>query len=158
MNQEYFGVALSPEVNLAIPLTSMGDVIQVEINNICPIPGVADLWHGAINFRGSLLWVLDSDRYFELNNEQNYRQEKYTAIIIKPNQADSSQKIALIVAKLQGIIALSPEHLEQLTKDSTSSLERCCSAVAEYETKRTFILNPTNLLKQLHQQSALVSA
>ena len=154
--REYFNVALSSEIDLAIPLDSMGTVIQIETPNICIIPGVADFWQGTLNFKGSLLWVLDSDLYFNLNNQKNRYNNKYTAVIIKQDRLDNSKKIALIVAKLQGIIALNPENLEQFTVDSKSTLEQCCYTLPKSD-KRTFILNPIKLLTQLHQHSALVS-
>ena len=158
MNQEYFSVALSSDINLAIPLDNMGTAIQVETKNICVIPGVAEFWYGAVNFKGSLLWVLDSNRYFNLNHKQDRYQKKLTAVIIKKNQADDSQKLALIALKLQGIVALESEQLELLSSNnSESSLQKCCSAIAERQTKRTFILNPASLLEQLHQQHVLTT-
>ena len=153
---EYFNVSLSPQIDLAIPLDSMGAVIQIETPNICTIPGIADFWYGTINFKGSLLWVLDSDLYFKLNNQKDSYNNKYTAVIIKQNRIDNYKKIALIVKKLQGIITLNSEQLEQFI-DSESTLEYCCSSLAKNETKRTFILDPIKLLTQLHQHSALVS-
>ncbi len=111
----------------------------------------------AINFKGTLLWVLDSDRYFDLNSE-NIHQKKLTAVIIRQYKGESSAKIALITPKLEGIISLNSEQLEQLPNTSESPLQKCCSATTEDETKRTFILNPLSLLEQLHQQSVLVSA
>ncbi|MGD1918302.1 MAG: chemotaxis protein CheW [Pleurocapsa sp.] len=156
MNQEYFSVTLSSNINLAVPLENMGTVIQIETKNICMIPGVANFWHGTVNFKGSLLWVLDSDSYFNLNNKQKRHQKKLTAIIIKPHQSENLAKIALITSKLQGIISVASENLTQLPNDSKSPLQQCCSTMIEQETKRTFILNPTSLLEQLHQQSAFV--
>ena len=157
-DREYFSVALSPEIDLAIPLNTMGAVIQIETPNICIIPGVANFWHGTVNFKGSLLWILDSNLYFKLNNQQERYNNKYTAVIVKQDRLDNSRKIALIVTKLQGIIALNPEHSEQFTKNSESTLEQCCSVLTKDETKQIFILNPMELLTQLYQHSALVSA
>ena len=156
MGQEYFSVALSSNVNLAIPLNSMGAVIQVEAQNICLIPGVADFWHGTINFKGSLLWVLDSDRYFKLDNTSGYF-NKYTAVVIQQDRSQSSKKIALVAKKLLGIVALNSENSAQLAGDS-SVLEQCCSSINQEETKRIFILNPSNLFERLYQNSTLVSA
>jgi len=158
MSQEYFIVALSPNIDLAIPLDSMGTVTQLELSNICPVPGIAEFWHGAINHKGSLLWVLDSDRYFTLSNNQNYQAKKMTAVVIKQNQADSSKKAALITPQLVGIIALEPDDFEPLADDIQPAIKQCCSASIKNKTKRTFILDPNHLLEQLSQQSSLVAA
>ena len=156
MDREYFSVALSSNANLAIPLSSMGAVIQIEAQNICPIPGIADFWHGTINFKGSLLWVLDSNRYFKLDNTNDYL-NKYTAVIIQQDKSQASQKIALIATKLLGIVSLKSESLSQLTEES-SALEQCCSGVNKDEAEPIFILDPSSLFERLYQSSALVSA
>lgn len=156
MNQEYFNILLSPQVCLGIPLENMGVVIQLEISNICPVPGVADFWYGVTNHKGSLLWVLDSDRYFDLGNEQNSSNTKITAVVLKHQQEKSNKKIAIIAQKLIGIAALEIGQ-EEDNQDFTPNLRNCCSPGIIAETKSTYILNPGNLLQQL-QQSSLLSA
>ncbi len=158
MNQEYFSVQLTPKINLGIPLANMGAVIQLEVNNICPVPGVAAFWYGVVNFKGSLLWVLDSDRYFYLANKQDKLTRKLTAVILKyDDSAKSSRQIALVTQQLIGITTLKAQH-EEISENISSNLKNCCSASVVSETKSTYILNPANLLQQLHQQSSLVSA
>ena len=157
MNQEYFSVALSSDISLAVPLDSMGTVIQIETKNISVIPGIAEFWYGAINFKGSLLWVLDSDRYFNLPDIKNSIQKKVTAVIVKQYQGETWVKTALIISKLEGITSLSSEVLKPLSEDEKTPFKDCCSAVVQHETKRIFILNPTSFLQQLNQQSKLVS-
>ena len=158
MNQEYFSVALSSDISLAVPLNNMGAVIQIETKNICPIPGIADFWYGTVNFKGTLLWVLDSNRYFNLDSKQDSPQKQITAVIIKQQKGESYAKIALVTPQLQGIISVESETLKQLPENPKSPLQNCCPTITENETKRTFILNPPSLLEQLYQQSALVSA
>ena len=63
MNREYFSFELSTGIDLALPLTDMKVAAQFEVRNICIIPGVADFWYGVTNYKGSLVWVLDSDRF-----------------------------------------------------------------------------------------------
>ncbi len=156
MNQEYFSVQLASKIDLGIPLENMGTVIQLEVNNICPVPGVAAFWYGVVNFKGSLLWVLDSDRYFHLTSKQNKLKKKLTAVILKQDPAKSSKQIALVTQQLIGINSLEAQH-EEISENISSNLKNCCSASVVTETKNTYILNPANLLQQLHQQSSLVS-
>ena len=63
MDREYFSFELSTRIDLALSLTDMKVVTQFEVKNICIVPGVADFWYGVTNFKGSLIWVLDSDRF-----------------------------------------------------------------------------------------------
>ena len=158
MNQEYFSVQLAPEINLGIPLANMGTVIQLEVNNICPVPGVAAFWYGVVNFKGSLLWVLDSDRYFHLTNKQSRLEKKLTAVILKQDPTKSSKQIALVTQQLIGITSLKAQTQGEIAENVSSNLKSCCSLGAVTEAKSTYILNPANLLQQLHQQSSLVSA
>ena len=158
MNQEYFSVELSPEISLGIPLLDMGTVVQFETQNICTVPGVADFWYGVANFKGSLLWVLDSDRFFRLGNKLDPLNKKLTAVVLKHQPEQSQKQIALVIQKLVGIISPEPNHFGQLTDRTPFKLRDCCAATVEIETRSTYILNSANLLKQLHQQSPLVSA
>jgi twitching motility protein PilI len=159
MSQEYFCVSLSPDISLAIPLSNMGEVTQLASENICIVPGIAQFWHGAVNFKGSLLWVLDSDRYFNLTSRSKSDHKQLTAVIIKPSQNENSQKLALTTPKLLGIITPKAEELAQIADNELFSvLKQCCSATIQDQSKQTFILNPDHLLAQLYQQSSLVSA
>ncbi|MGL4883703.1 MAG: chemotaxis protein CheW [Waterburya sp.] len=155
MQQEYFSVQLSPEINLGIPLSAMGAVVQLESNNICTIPGIADFWYGVVNFKGSLIWVLDSDRYFNFKNDKNILHKKLTAVTIKQQLDSSLRKIALVTQKLVGIVSLESHQLQQFPDHIPSRLRDCCSPASATNTQNTYILNPSNLLQQLHQQSTV---
>ena len=157
MFTEYFSVELSSEISLGIPLSDMGTVIQLETPNICTVPGVADFWYGVINFKGSLLWVLDSDRFFNLVHKRSSLGKKLTAVIIKNQLEESSRQIALVTQKLIGIISPESNLLKPLKDNVPSGLQNCCTATVEVETRSTYILNSANLLQQLHQKSTLVS-
>jgi twitching motility protein PilI len=160
MHQEYFSVQLSPEINLGIPLSAMGTVVQLETKNICTVPGVADFWYGVINFKGSLIWVLDSDRYFNLGNKRNSLDKKIIAVTIKQQLDSSLRQIALMTQKLVGIVSSESEesdHFQQFPEHIPPRLRDCCSPAIATNTQNTYILNPSNLLQQLHQQSTLVS-
>lgn len=157
MNQEYFTVELASEIVLGIPLANMATVVQFETKNICAVPGVAEFWYGVVNFKGSLLWVLDSDRFFSLSIKNQQATQKLTAIIIKDRLANSQQQVALGTRQLKGIVAVEPSSLKSLANEDTSKLHQCCAAVAQTETGIFYALNATAVLQQLHQRSSLVS-
>jgi len=159
MAQEYFSIALNSEISLAIPLDSIGEIIQLDIQGICTVPGVSAFWYGVINFKGSLLWILDSDRYFNLKSKRDRVQSKKIAsVIIKSQQQDSFRQVAITTLKLEGIIAIESQQLEPLPEHTVANLKDCCSNVISAQNKHTFILNSADLLEQLHQQSSLLSA
>lgn len=158
MVSEYFSVELSSEMDLGIPLSNMGTVLQFEAKNICTVPGIADFWYGVVNYKGSLLWVLDSDRFFNLVTKRSFITKKLTAVVLKHQLENSEKQIAIVTPKLVGIISPDPNDLKDLMDNAPSGLRDCCTATVEVETRNTYILNPANLLQQLHQHSTLVSA
>jgi twitching motility protein PilI len=154
MNQEYFTLELASEINLGLPLADMGSVIQLETINICTVPGVANFWHGVINFKGSLLWILDSDRFL-MRSLMGDSSPKLTAVILQSQQTGSQNKVALVTQKLKGIISVESSCLQPLPDNLVPQLGKCCSAIAQNEGQQTYIIDSVALLQQLHQQSSL---
>jgi len=155
-NQEYFTVELASEITLGIPLDEMVTVAQFERANICTVPGVTDFWHGVANFKGSLLWILDSDRFFELQPQSGRLRPKLTAVVIKNKQLGDRKQVAIATQNLKGIVTL--ESSLPSSDRVYPQLDRCCSAVGLTEGGQTiYILDSAVLLKQLHQRSTLVS-
>ena len=158
MAQEYFSIALTPQLSLAIPLDSISKIIQLDTKSICTVPGVSTFWYGVINFKGSLLWVLDCDLYFNLENNRENQSKTLASVVIKHQQQDSLRQVAVATHKLEGIITIEPQQLESLPQDTFTKLKDCCSNVIARQNKHIFILNSANLLEQLHHKSSLLSA
>lgn len=104
MKKDYFTIELSDSIHLALPLENMGTVIQIDPEKICLIPGVSNYLLGVTNYQGSLLWVLDTEHFFQLeSNSRNWKQS-LTAIILKSSIPGTQKKVALIVKKIQGVL------------------------------------------------------
>ncbi|MEN9517832.1 MAG: hypothetical protein RLZZ381_420 [Cyanobacteriota bacterium] len=157
IHQEYFTVELGSKITLGLPLQEMSIVAQFDISNICTVPGVADFWYGVANFKGSLLWILDSDRFFNLNLQRHKLAQKLTAVVVKNQQLDSEKQVAIVTQQLKGIVAIEPSCCQPLTDDAFPQLRQCCSTVAHPEAQTIYLLDAAALLQQLHQQSMLVS-
>lgn len=157
MDQEYFSIQLSDTTNLAIPLANMGAVVQFESDSVCVVPGVAEFWYGVVNFKGSLLWILDSNHYFSLGKPPESQTRKLTAVILKQHQEPSNKKqVAIVTQKLVGIVELEKNILQE-SSNIAPNLQNCSVLHNILETKKTYILNPSNLLQQIHKQSSLIS-
>lgn len=157
-NQEYFTLELSSEIKLGIPLSEMATVAQFEVQNICTVPGVANFWYGVANFKGSLLWVLDSDRFFNLRIPRNKRIQKLTTIIIQDQRLDSQKKVAIAVQQLTGLVSLESSAIKPVADNIFPQLSQCCSGTVQTEAQTLYIIKAAALLQQLHQNSTLVSA
>ncbi|MEA5508705.1 chemotaxis protein CheW [Crocosphaera sp. UHCC 0190] len=116
MKQDYFGVELSQSVQLALPLENIGTVIQINPDNICLVPGVSPYLLGVINHQGSLLWILDTHRFLNLESDFCSFPKSLTAIILKSPITGTRKKVALVVKKLQGVLTLKTKS-ESLSSD-----------------------------------------
>lgn len=161
MNQEYFTVDLSASIQLGLPLADMAQVIQFEQKDICLVPGVAPCWYGVVNFKGSLLWVLDTDRFFDLDVNREVTNDrlnsKLTSVLLTHQIKGTQRRVAIVVQKLQGLLTVEASKLKPLSTSLPSSLQTLCTAAVETENRITYILDSTTFLQQLHQQSTLVS-
>ncbi|MEL6927811.1 MAG: chemotaxis protein CheW [Cyanobacteria bacterium J06600_6] len=156
--KEYFTVELSSQIVLGIPLDEMTTVVQFEASNICAVPGVADFWHGVANFKGSLLWILDSDRFFEIQQHAQKLKPKLTAVVIKNKSVSEQKQVAIITQSLLGIKALEISGDKSVSIPTDERLAQCCSGIGQTEeAKNVHILDSATLLQHLHQQSILVS-
>ncbi|MEO1693198.1 MAG: chemotaxis protein CheW [Cyanobacteria bacterium J06631_6] len=157
IDQEYFAVELASEIVLGLPLNEMTTVAQFEIQNICPVPGVASFWYGVVSFKGSLLWILDSHRFFDLQPKRQKLPQKLTTVIVKNRLSSSNKQVAIATQQLRGIVAVAPANFKPLSERASPQLRLCCSTMAYTETQNLHIVDSAALLQQLHQQSMLVS-
>ena len=158
IDREYFTVGLSSEIALGLSLSEMGTVAQFELQDICPVPGVTNFWYGVANFKGSLLWILDSARFFGLETERHKKPTKLTTVIVKEQGQDNNQQAAIVTDRLMGIVTLDPSGLNPVPESALPQLQQCCSQLARLEEQTIYILDCGALLAQLQQQSILVSA
>ncbi len=104
MQQDYFGIELSGDICLALPLESLVKVTQLKQKNLCFIPGMAPFWLGVMNYQGSLVWVLDTNHFLNLIPEKNPYRKTLTAVIVKHKIDKKQRRVALIANKIQGIL------------------------------------------------------
>ena len=162
MNQEFFVVELSTSIRLGLTLEDMTTVTQFEQKDICIVPGVAPFWYGVVNFKGSLLWVLDIDRFLNLSGEletvSDRWNSKLTSIVLTHQIQGTQRRIALVVKKLDGLLTVQSSQIQPLSPTAPSSLQTICSKAIEQKDRITYILAIETLLQQLHQRSNLVNA
>ena len=158
MIQEYFTVRLSTEIHLGLALEDMATVAQFAQRDICLVPGVAPFWYGVINFKGSLLWVLDCRRFFNLNSQEELLKSQLTSVVLTHNLAGNIKKVALVVQQLSGIISVDLDKSTPVSASLSSALQSLCTAVVEKDGKTICILNTEAFLEQIYQQSPLMAA
>ena len=158
MSQEYFTVRLSTGIYLGLALEDMATVAQFEQKDICLVPGVAPFWYGVVNFKGSLLWILDCRRFFNLKSQEEQSNSQLTSVVLTHNLAGTSKKVALVVQQLSGIMSVDLNQSTPVSTSLSSALQSLCTAAVEKDNKTTCILNTEAFLEQIYQQSPLMAA
>ncbi len=154
MTQEYFAIKLSHSLRLALPLEDMTLVTRFGRSQICPIPSVSPFWLGVVNQGGSLLWVLDSDLFFQLTPD-NFSPEKHlTTVILARRLGATERRVALTIRGLQGVVALDASSpSESLSLPLLPRFLPLFSAIVQDNQKPLGILNSEALLSMLHAPS-----
>ncbi len=158
MNQEYFYVGLSKSIYLGLPLNSIDKLIQLESDNICVIPGVVSFWAGVFNYRGSLVWIIDTNNFLTVASEKELMAKKQTLLVLNPQiQEGQKKQVALMVKKLAGIFTLDENQCQSSSAtDALSFLgKKICPIVVEEENKQIYLLDTNILLEQIYQNSLL---
>lgn len=162
MNREFFVVELSASIRLGLNLEEMTTVTQFEQKDICIVPGVAPFWYGVVNFKGSLLWVLDIDRFLNLAGSVETVSDRWnlklTSILLTYQIQGIQKRVALAVKKLDGLLTVQSSQLQPISSTAPSSLKAICKMAIEKENTITYILDVETLFQQLHQLSTLVNA
>ncbi len=141
MKKDYFGVELSHSIYLALPLKNIGSVLQIEPEKICFIPSVYHALLGVINYQGSLLWLLNTEQFLNLESDFSDFQKSLTAIIMKSAVPGNRKKVALIVKKIQGVLNLSTKSEIVSSHQSFSKSEAFLDSIVMNNNKIIGILD-----------------
>ncbi len=116
-SEEYFGVRLTGQVRLAIPLVSVESVLRINPRDICPIPGVSRYWLGVISQKGTLVWVFDFSQLLEVSQAPPTSSSFIVAILklmgvgAEKDSRRRIRRIACVASELEGIYTLEPGSL-----------------------------------------------
>lgn len=153
---DYFQVELYPkaiapdlaQTRLLIPLGDIAEIITVERQEICPLPGLPQGVIGVLNLRGQLIWVMDL-RLVQGQTERRGRpnpQEKLTIVLLQI----ATGQIGCFVATLMGITTC--DLTELTTLDAPLLREKypfCTGQLALANDNRGILLDTALLLSHL---------
>ncbi len=152
MVKDYFCIQLRQSVKLALPLENVVEVITLNWEEICPIPGVAAALLGVVNQRGQLLWVLElgdllSDLLGLAPSPMRYRSRdrlKLLAIALHPAEqtpAEGSPQLACAVSAIEGVVSLDTDDIKPIPANLAPSFSSFLSGVAAIENLQVALLN-----------------
>ena len=153
--QEHFCVGLSQQIYLGLSLDHVDKLIQLQPKDICLIPGIADFWLGVVNYKSSLLWILDTEKFLNISKNNQKIKSQQTALIINYSMVNNKKKLALVIKNLEGVIKVDPDKTESFQSSAYPLLERICDTVARQDEKNIALVKTEILLEELSQQSLL---
>lgn len=161
MIKDYFHIQVRQSVQLALPLENVMEVMTINWEKICPIPGVATALLGVTNQRGQLLWVLDlGDLLSELlglaPSPIRYRvgeRLKLLTITLNPIEEvpnKGTRKLACVVSGLKGAISLDINDIKPIPPNLVSSFGSFLSGVAVIGKLPVALLNVPAIFTAVH--------
>ena len=153
--QEYFCIGLSNGVYLGLSLEHIDKLIQLQPKDICLIPGIADFWWGVVNYKSSLLWVLDTEKFLAISGNKNKVKSQQNVLILHYLIGNYQKKLALVIKSLEGVIQVEQPQTESIVANASPILKNICDGFVRQAHKDIALVKTEILLEQLSQQSLL---
>ncbi len=153
--QEYFCIGLSNPVYLGLSLEHVDKLITVQPKDICLIPGIADFWLGVVNYKSSLLWILDLENFLGIAKNHQKIKSQQTVLILNYSMGSYQKKVALIIKSLEGVFEFEQEQMLVTHSAISPKLQNICDAFTNQDGKDIALIKTEVLLEQLSQHSLL---
>ncbi|MGK7896948.1 MAG: chemotaxis protein CheW [Xenococcus sp. (in: cyanobacteria)] len=153
--QEYFCIGLSHSVYLGLSLEHVDKLITLRRKDICLIPGIADFWVGVVNYKSSLLWILDLENFLGITKNNQEFKSQQTVLILNYSTGNYQKKVALIIKDLQGVFKFQKEQIVVNYSAIFSRLQDICDSFMHQDGKDIALVKTEVLLEQLEQHSLL---
>lgn len=151
MIQEYCRLKVSPLLRIVLPVSCVKEVVQLQLQDISPIPMVDPCLLGITNQRGNLLWVLHLERF--LGIPPNPLPKPVMAIAIHAQMADAGiRRIACVVMALEGIINLDSQRFLPLPNKLPSRAKALLSGLVKVERDTYGVLNVKEIFRILNPE------
>jgi twitching motility protein PilI len=150
MVTEYFCLQLRQMLQVALPLHSTMEVLQLTPDQICGIPGVDPVLQGVLNWRGKLLWSVDLSNLLGVRAENKIAKttvvSSLTAVVI--TQDSPTRQLACIVSALTGIQEILDQQIQPLPANLPATVYDYSNGVVQLESRSLplLLLNPSAIL------------
>lgn len=156
---EFFQVRLRQETSLLIPLANTVEVVVLDRQKICPIPGVAPNLLGVVNQRGQLLWILDLSELLGMAQTLTRLPllEKLSVLVLTAEPLkrlgltdELPQQVGCVVQRLQGIVSIDPQtRFTPVKSEFEQRVDSFLLGMAEIENSKIAVLNVREVLAVL---------
>ncbi len=156
---EFFQVRLRQETSLLIPLANTVEVVILDRQKICPIPGVAPNLLGVVNQRGQLLWILDLSELLGMAQTSTRLPllEKLSVLVLTAEPLkhlgltdELPQQVGCVVQRLQGIVSIDSQiTFTPVPSEFEQRISSFLLGMAEIENSKIAVLNVREILAVL---------
>ncbi|MGD1902911.1 MAG: chemotaxis protein CheW [Geitlerinemataceae cyanobacterium] len=146
---DYFKVRVSADASVALPLSHVQTVMQIDPQLVCPIPGLDASLLGTVNREGELTWVLDLSHFLGLGFVLHPPGQRMAAIALAASDGKASGQgaIACIVTALEGVF--SPLHVQPIDRKLKPRLRELLKQIAYHDRTGIAILEPDRLFEMI---------
>ena len=152
---EYFCIGLSNPIYLGLSLEHVDKLITIQPKDICLIPGIADFWLGVVNYKSSLLWILDLENFLGIAKNHQKIKSQQTILIFNYSMGSYQKKVALMIKSLEGVFEFQQEQMVDDYSTIYPKLQHICDAFTNQDGKDIALIKTEFLLEQLLQHSLL---
>ncbi len=149
MIQEYCRLRVSSLLRIALPVSYVDEVVQLQPQDISPIPGVDPCLLGLTNQRGSLLWVLHLEKF--LGIQPNPLSKPIIAIAMRAQMPDGGmRRLACVVMALEEIVMLDSQKLIPLPDKLPPRPKALLSGLVKLDNNTYGVLNVPEVFRLLN--------
>lgn len=149
MIQEYCRLRVSSLLRIAIPVSYVDEVVQLQTQDISPIPGVHPCLLGVTNQRGNLLWVLHLEKFFGI--QPMPLAKPIIAIALRTVMPDGGiRRLACVVMALEEIITLDTQKLFPAPDKLPTRSKALLSGLAKIDGNTYGIVNINEVFRVLN--------
>lgn len=136
--EQFLGFWLTSTLQAVISTESVSEVLNIEGNNIIPLPDIAYTVMGIYNHRGSILWVIDLPCLMGLKPLylSDYRHH-FSVLLMRSQQ----QVMGFGVPRVGNIISSNQSRLQfSFSKQKTQQLDWCMQGTCSTSDKMSKII------------------
>jgi chemotaxis signal transduction protein len=149
MIQEYCRLRVSSLLRIAVPVSYVEEVVQLQTQDISPIPSVHPCLLGITNQRGSLLWVLHLEKFFGI--QPMPLAKPMIAIALRVVNPDGGiRRLACVVMALEEIITLDTQKLFPVPDKLPTRAKALLSGLAKLDGNTYGVVNIDEVFRILN--------
>ncbi|WP_198013407.1 chemotaxis protein CheW [Thalassoporum mexicanum] len=134
---------------MAIPVMAVGDVLQLQQQEVTPIPNMEPWLLGVNNHKGNLLWVMHLEAFLGLKFTSLIN--PLTAVVVRSTQSDlDNRQIICIVKGIEDVISFDRRRQRSLPTKLPKRSKSVLAGYTRHQGNTHVVLDPLKLFAVLN--------